>query len=520
MVTSQPRFDLLTETWIPTLDLQGRPVTLSLLDVFRRAHELKEIRDASPLVTYGLYRLLQAIVQDSVNPREKRDWFDHFRKNRFDDAFIDRLLRVDGDRFDLFHPTCPFGQSGDLPMFLDAKERKAFEPEPTTVGRLRAEIPSVTNVNHFRHAYDERQAFCPQCLARSIVTLAPFAKIDGRGYMASINGSPPVYVYYIGDSLFHTLAWNLVLPNYRPKSSTGNDPPSWRGDGKVPAAALKRDAGLVAGLTWQPRRLRLLPGPSGNCSLCGMPADVLVHEILWAQGYSRPKDSVWWRDPFVAYTKGGKDQPRALQPREDRVLWRDYAELFLPHSGEEGRHPAAIVQQVSDLIEDDDELTNPTFDCFTYRTDNAKVLEWRQETLPFSPRLMSQEPRSQALRTSLSRAEEVGSLMKQTLKKLYPRDGKGNRSAFVSLIDLCLNSYWSALAEPFRQLVINLDSPTTDREILERAWAEVVRCQATTAIEFLIDSLDANAESLKRAAMARRLFYGGLKKKLPQVSVA
>jgi len=484
----------------------------------RRAHELKEIRDASPLVTFGLYRLLQAIAQDLVNPQEKRDWFNHFRKNRFDDAFIDRFLKLDEERFDLFHPTYPFGQSGDLPMFLDAKERRALEP--TTVGRLRAEIPSVTNVNHFRHVYDERLAFCPQCLARSIVTLAPFAKIDGRGYMASINGNPPVYVYYIGDSLFHTLAWNLVLPNYRPKSSAGNDSPSWRGDGKVPASTLKRDAGLVAGLTWQPRRMRLLPGPSGNCSLCGMPADVLVHEILWAQGYSRPKDSAWWRDPFVAYTKGSSAQPRAFQPREDRVLWRDYAELFLPHSGEEGRHPAAIVQQVSDLIEDGHELPTPTFDCFAYRTDNAKVFEWRQESLPFSPRIMYEEPRSQALKTALSQAEGVGSLMKQTLKKLYPREGKGNRKAFENLIDLCQHSYWSALAEPFRQLVINLDSATSDPETLEREWTGVVRHQAKTAIEILIDSLDANAEALQRAALARHLFYGGLKKKLPQVSVS
>ncbi len=517
MATLQTRFDLLTEPWIPTVDLRGRPVTLSLLNVLGRAHELKEIRDASPLVTYGIHRLLQAIVQDSVNPREKRDWFDHFRKSRFDDAFIDRLLRVDGDRFDLFHPTHPFGQSGDLPMSSNAKERKDLEP--TTVGRLRPEIPSATNVNHFRHAYDKRQAFCPQCLARSIVTLAPFAKSDGRVYMASINGSPPVYVNYIGDSLFHSLAWNLVLPNYRPKSSAGNDSPSWRGDGTVPASALKRDAGLVAGLTWQPRRLRLLPGPPGNCSLCGMQSDVLVSEILWGPGYSRPKDSAWWRDPFVAYTKGGSDQPRAFQPREDRVLWRDYAELFLPGSGDEGRYPAAIVQQASALIEDGYEVGNPTFDCFAYLTDNAKVLEWRQESLPFSPRLMAEEPRSQALRAALSRAEAVSSLMKQSLKRLYPRDGKGNRNAFAGLTDLCLHSYWSALAQPFRQLVIDLDSPATDPEILDREWTGVVRTQAKTAIEFVIDSLDVNAAALHRAAKARRLFYGGLKKKLPQVSL-
>jgi CRISPR system Cascade subunit CasA len=515
MVTSQPRFDLLTEPWIPTLDLQGELATLSLLDTFRRAHTLKEIRDASPLVTYGLYRLLQAIVQDSVNPREKRDWLDHFRKGRLDDAFIDRLITMDGDRFDLFNPTHPFGQSGDLPMFPSSKERK--ELEPTTVGRLRAEIPSVTNVNHFRHSYDERQAFCPQCLARSIVTLAPFAKIDGRGYMASINGSPPVYVYYIGDSLFQSLAWNLVLPNYRPISSAGNDSPSWRADGRVPASAPKRDAGFVGGLTWQPRRLRLLAAPSGNCSHCGMSAAVLVHEILWSQGYSRPKDSAWWRDPFVAYSKGGPAQPRAVQPRPDRVLWRDYADLFLPDSRGEGRYPAAIVQQVSDLIEDSDEFGHPTFECFSYRTENAKVFEWRQDALPFSSRLMSDEARSQAVRASLTRAEEVSLLLKQSLKKLYPRDGKGNRNAFMGLIDRSLHSYWSALAEPFRQLVTNLDLPTSDPEIIEQKWTDVVRFEAKTAVELVIDSLDANAESLRRAAQARRLFYGGLKRKLPAV---
>ena len=72
---------------------------------------------------------------------------------------------------------------------------------------------------------------------------------------------------------------------------------------------------------------------------------------------------------------------------------------------------------------------------------------------------MRDEPRSQALKTCLSRAEEVSSLMRQTLKKLYPRDGKGNRKAFEGLIGDCMDSYWSTLAEPFRQLVIKLDSP-------------------------------------------------------------
>jgi CRISPR type I-E-associated protein CasA/Cse1 len=349
-----------------------------------------------------------------------------------------------------------------------------------------------------------------------MVTLAPFAKIDGRGYKASINGSPPVYVLLIGETLFETLAWNLVLPNYRPSSSGGKDQPTWRGDSEIPASTLKRDVGLVAGLSWQPRRIQLLPGSSGLCSLCGTQTDVLVHESLWAQGHSRPKDSPWWRDPFVAYTRKGSEQPRGYQPRDERALWRDYAILFLPSTSEEGRYPAAIVEQTFDLLDECKHLSQPEFQCFAYRTKDAKILEWQQETLPFSPRLRADASRTQAVKAALTRAEESGSLLRQCFKKLYPRGGMGNHKAFEGLLRECQRAYWSALAEPFRRLVIDLDTLTTDADTLDRDWSEVVRRQSTDAVESIIDSLDANAEALQRAALARRVFYGGLKKKLPR----
>src|SRR3954454_21289034 len=50
-VAAPPRYDLLTEPWIPCLDRAGAPLDLGLLEVLRRAHELREVRDPSPPVT-------------------------------------------------------------------------------------------------------------------------------------------------------------------------------------------------------------------------------------------------------------------------------------------------------------------------------------------------------------------------------------------------------------------------------------------------------------------------------------
>ena len=62
-----PRFDLLNEPWIPCLGLDGKPRDYGILDVLRHTHELRDVRDPSPLVTYGLYRLLLAVVRERIS---------------------------------------------------------------------------------------------------------------------------------------------------------------------------------------------------------------------------------------------------------------------------------------------------------------------------------------------------------------------------------------------------------------------------------------------------------------------
>jgi CRISPR system Cascade subunit CasA len=512
-----PGYDLLTEPWVPCVGLDGQPVVVGLVDALLSAHELREVRDASPLVTYGLCRLLLAVAQDLFTPKGKAEWLALFRRGRFDREPILRFRDEYADRFDLFHPTRPFFQSADITCEAGDADEPAERPE--TVGRLRPEVPVGSAKNHFHHAYDDAHAFCPACAARSLVVLPPFAWPQGRGYPTSINGSPPVYVWLAGRNLFETLCWNLVLPHYVPKAAAGPDRPWWRDDGVVGVSEVRHAVGFLESLTWQPRRVRLIAGPAGDCSFCGRDAPTLVGDMAWAGGRVRPADAAWWQDPFVAYSGPGESQPAALRLKEDRPLWREYAALCLPGSGARSHHPARITEQAADL-----EMrlgpggVAPALQCFALRNDKADVVEWRRDALPFSARIASDPGRAAAVTEALGQAEQADKVLKDSLKKLYPREGKGNPNAFGALVRQARDGFWSALAESFRRLVVALDAEDLDeagREALAAGWRDEVRRAAGASFEAVADSLDAGADALRRAAEARRRFYGSLKKRLP-----
>ena len=98
------------------------------------------------------------------------------------------------------------------------------------------------------------------------------------------------------------------------------------------------------------------------------------------------------------------------------------------------------------------------------------------------------------------------------------RKGKGNAKAFDAQVRQARDSFWSALGEPFFRLVLDLDAEDLDataREALAAGWCEASRRAAALAFEAVADAQDANADALRRAAEARRFFYGRLKKLLP-----
>ena len=62
-----PSFDLTAEPWITANDMQGRPGTYSLIELFRQVPELREVTDPNPLTTGALMRVLLAILHRAID---------------------------------------------------------------------------------------------------------------------------------------------------------------------------------------------------------------------------------------------------------------------------------------------------------------------------------------------------------------------------------------------------------------------------------------------------------------------
>ncbi len=104
-------FDVLEEGWIPVETLDGKRELLGIRQVLKRAHTLRAIRDASPLIEYSLYRLLQVFLMDALCPEDSFKLEDMLETGRFDMEAIDAYIaacEAEGVSFDLFDEKRPF----------------------------------------------------------------------------------------------------------------------------------------------------------------------------------------------------------------------------------------------------------------------------------------------------------------------------------------------------------------------------------------------------------------------------
>ena len=68
------KFNLIEEPWIPHINREGHLEECGIIKIFENSHQIREISDASPLVTASLYRLLLAILHRNFGPANVSDW--------------------------------------------------------------------------------------------------------------------------------------------------------------------------------------------------------------------------------------------------------------------------------------------------------------------------------------------------------------------------------------------------------------------------------------------------------------
>ncbi len=506
-------FDLVSEKWIPCVRLDGSADELGLLDTLMQAHELREVVDASPLVTASLHRLLLAVLHRNFGPRNYDAWRKLWEAGRLDAEALGAYFDKWRHRFDLFDEERPFYQTPGMDEKMLRGARKLAE-----------DASAGNNPTLFDHTSDDGGvALDAGEAARLIVAQQAYSlgglmsDEGGRAYGKSACLTDGAAFLLSGETLAQTLLLNMV--RYDPDADlpmpgdSSEDLPAWeRPD--APSTRERMPDGYVDYLTWQPRRLYLQPetDPQGR---------LIVAQCIIADGERFPDDYTP-PDPMMAYfTRDEKTEPRARRFGLGETLWRDSFSLLGGMLGR--RELPRVAAERADLVIDGTIPREAVYDMdvLGLGSSKAKVCLWRHERLPLPLRYLADDELVDYLRECVELTEKVhGSLYGAACELAEEALTAGGRSADTNTRDQLIASlgvsagYWAALELPFRELVVALAEEDGDRYALEAGWAERLRDTAWEVFARAERSLAPNARNLRAISHGRRVLGGSLRKHL------
>jgi len=521
-------FDLVDEPWLPCIERQERrPVYLSLRETLKRAHQLRELVDASPLVTAALHRLLLALLHRIVGPPGMDVWLDLWRAGRWEPGRIDAYLENWRFRFDLFHPERPFYQTTSV----------AEEYATTPATKLLLELASGNNATLFDHTLDEHyRPLDPAQAARTVVTFQAFAPAGfvssekGQSQHRSANAAPlakGAVALVRGDSLFETLQLNLVRyapAQAEPPRTTTDDRPEWESEAMV-VPEDRAPFGHLDYLTWQSRRIRLVPELDAAGRTVVRRAAVMKGRQLPEGRYTADYEQML---TFKRRDKAapGQEPYLTIGFSEDRVLWRDSQALLDTFSPSNDLAPRTVQWLHEIATTSDDELEyggdrHPSLDLLGLTGDRAKLLFWRHERLPLPVGYLRDRFLLQALERAIGWAEEGGEALRRAINRLatlalVPDTGQGGRQPDRKLVGSLAahldagRTYWSALEAPFKRLMLDLSGdPDPDGQpgygnATLPQWRQQVRRTVRASLLTAISGFDLSGRTLKATAVAER----------------
>jgi len=216
------------------------------------------------------------------------------------------------------------------------KKTQKDEDSVFTSNYLIHEIPTGTDIWHFRHSTDKKNGICMACCVLGLVRLPVFSTQGGSGKSPGINARPPIYTICIKKSLKATLKENWQ-PHQEPLGY-----PEW--EKPMQEIPPKSRMPLLMGLTWLPRRVWLgTPAKSKeSCISCGTPMHLIKRCIFYGKG-SLKEIGYSWDDPHVKLLPGQKKEDKhpaysinALNNQDANAKeWIPLAEIALnnPYSG-------------------------------------------------------------------------------------------------------------------------------------------------------------------------------------------
>ena len=275
-------YNLLEEEWIPVLWKKGNSNRVGIITALTQADKIRQIAASNPMDRVAILRFLLALLywcqgnSDGANAQSGGSFPKKWFKKLDDNKHLFNLLG-DENRFYQDHNV---------------------DGNAVAVTNLLHDLPSGTNITHFRHVRDFHEGLCLACCAMGLLRWPSVASAGKFGkwqqMTACINGNTPAYSIPTGANLLETL-W-LNWPSSPP---VNGDAPVW--ENPIEESPL----GFLKGMTWRSRRILLAPPDTqgnrdfsaGLCCYCGEPTDRLVKSILFRPGWPRPSKEPWSDDP-------------------------------------------------------------------------------------------------------------------------------------------------------------------------------------------------------------------------------
>jgi CRISPR system Cascade subunit CasA len=496
-MTDVASFDLLDEPWITCLTTDGGTVDVSLLDLFRRATELREIVGDLPTQGFALLRLALAVLHRAVDgPPDERAWHALWRADAPPLDRIEAHLRDHADRFDLFHPETPFLQVAGMRTakggFFGLERLIADVPNghpyfTTRIGRGLEQITPAEAARWLVHA----QAFDVSGIKSGIVGDEGRIK-GGKVYPLGTSWAGNLGGLYVeGRTVWETLLLNLI-PTDQPDlvRSSHRDRASWEDDPPGPTTSpdvAQRPYGPVDLYTWPSRRILLQGDPGGVTGVV-----VGYGDPLTPQNRHRLEPLTAWRRSTPQEKKLGLKlvyMPKEHDPA--RALWRGL-DAVLPAAAPRGKADdgadyltAGVVEWVGQALDGDWPVTLRAVGM-VYGTQSAVVADVVDDRLLVRLDLIGPggAAAQQLVVAAVEATEDAVFALRNLASNLVGAAGGTDARLTDGARARASEQAYAALDQPFRRWLSTL-GPDTDIEAARGAWHR----EAARVIHRIGDSL-------------------------------
>jgi len=520
----QQKYNLIEKPWIPCKLINNELRYLGLKNVFSMASEIKEIQAELPPMTASILFVLLAILYRTQKIDTEFDWEEIWEYKSFDHKELENYFKDFYDRFDLFDAEHPFFQDPKIgKRQKDLKNLKGGEVQIKPITSLILHSSSGDTATLFDHTLeDEGKIFNLDEISRLLLMFQGFslggmtsASVSIDKYYKDSPHARGVTFFVRGNNLFQTLMLNLIAKNELTIKSNNKDIPAWEKDDPFENDRII-PVGMIDFLTWQSRRIRLIPEVEKGRTI--------VKRLLVNPGLGISDELI---NPFfsvhVNEAKTGKIEKKILRFSESKALWRDSTVLIEPSS--KLRKPPESLTWVSSLRAENIVQGEINLLAFGLCTDpgKKKAFFYRAETFNFPIIYLKNESLRNLLNRGLDLSKDVHAQLWGALKQMaglivaFNADKSEGRKASPIDEQNLMNHwgtedyYWNNLEVLFFRFLHSL--PENADEAFE-AWKKDLEITAVGSFDYAVMHAGNSVPVMKASAKGKRQLLGGIYKKL------